>query len=95
MKSPLHGDCYQMLGKVLPRRRRSLQRPITNRAYILDPNSVKSQTNLAEILSRAKAFDKAEPLYQVALAHAPDDPQIKMNYAIHLFANGPFEKGGH
>ena len=95
VKSPLHGDCYQMLGKIrLGEGDLFAAANHFNRAYILDPNSVKPQTNLAEILSRTKAFDKAEPLYQAALAQAPDDPQIKMNYAIHLIADGQFEKGG-
>ena len=94
VKSPSHGDCYQMLGKIrLGEGDLFAAANHFKRAYILDSNNIKSQTNLAEILSRTKAFDKAEPFYRAALAQAPDDPEIKMNYAIHLLANGQFEKG--
>jgi Tfp pilus assembly protein PilF len=94
LANPQFDECYLTLGKVqLSGGNSSAAAKQFQRAYTLAPENVKSQTNLAEILSRTKAYDKAEPLYQAALAQAPDDPEIGMNYATHLIASGQFDKG--
>lgn len=94
LANPQFDECYLTLGKVqLSGGNSGAAAKQFQRAYVRAPKNVKAQTNLAEILSRTRAYDKAEPLYQAALSQAPDAPEIGMNYATHLIASGQFEKG--
>lgn len=92
--APQTADCYARLGSVhLKSGRTDASARHFRRAFVLAPGNIRSQTNLAEILSRTMAYDEAELLYQAALAQAPDDPEIRVNYGVHLIAKGHFEEG--
>jgi len=92
--TPHLGECYTRLGKLqLDDVSVDAAEKQFRRAFVADPGSIKTQTNLAEILSRKKAYAEAEPFYQAALAQAPDDPDVRLNYGIHLIAQGRFREG--
>lgn len=94
LAAPQIADCYAHLGSLqLKNNNPDLAARQFRRAFWLAPGSIRSQINLAEILSRTMAYDEAEPLYRAALAQAPDNPEIRMNYGIHLIAKGQFKEG--
>ncbi|UUX49472.1 tetratricopeptide repeat protein [Nisaea acidiphila] len=93
MRQPDAAQIYAAIGDICLKSGRYEEAPKGfSRAVTLAP-SAENHGNLAEALSLHRAFDAAEPHYERALRLAPDSPNLRLNYAIHLLSQGKVHEG--
>lgn len=67
--------------------------PYYRRLLVQEPSSVAANLNVAEALSQTHGDDRAGRYYRKAMDLAPDAPQVRFNYAIHLLSRGHYREG--
>ncbi|MEP6667567.1 MAG: tetratricopeptide repeat protein [Chthoniobacter sp.] len=83
--SPLRFETYEVLGE-LYEAKEDLDKALTNyeHSLLLDASEPRNHLRLAELLMRAKRFDRAVEIMQAARKKFPDVPSITLSLALAL-----------
>jgi len=83
--SPLRFETYELLGE-LYEAKEDLEKALTNyeHSLLLDASEPRNHLRLAELLMRAKRFDRAVEIMQAARKKFPDVPSITLSLALAL-----------
>ncbi|HEX2675900.1 MAG TPA: tetratricopeptide repeat protein, partial [Polyangiales bacterium] len=79
---------YAGVPQLLPR-----AKELAQRAYALEPKAPQAADTLGYVLYRAGEFDKAAPLLQAAHDGLPNNPIVRVHYALNQIALGKKDEG--